>query len=173
MAPPRVVVMGVCGCGKSALGERLAQALHLPFVEGDTLHPPANVERMARGVPLTDADRAGWLDAVAGLLAEAGPAGVVVSCSALRRRYRDRLRAAAPDLHFVHLHGAREVLEQRLAARTGHYMPASLLQSQLDTLEPPQDDEAVTTLDISHPLEALIAQAGAAVLAAPDPTSNR
>ena len=167
MAPPRVVVMGVCGCGKSAVGEQFAQSLALRFVEGDTLHPPGNIERMARGVPLTDADRAGWLDAVAGVLADAD--GVVVACSALRRRYRDRLRAAAPDLRFVHLHGDRALLEQRLRDRRGHYMPAALLQSQLDTLEPPQADEAAVSLDIAQPLAALVAQARRAVQAAPDP----
>lgn len=157
MTPRRIVVMGVCGCGKSALGERLAHALGWPFVEGDTLHPPRNIERMAQGIALTDADRAGWLDAVAALLGSAD--AIVVSCSALKRSYRDRLRAAAPDLHFIHLHGARAVLEQRLAARTGHYMPAALLQSQLDTLEPPGADEAATTLDLAQPLEVLVAQA--------------
>ena len=157
MTPRRIVVMGVCGCGKSALGERLAHVLGWPFVEGDTLHPPRNVERMAQGIALTDADRAGWLDAIAALLAGTDP--IVVSCSALKRSYRDRLRAAAPDLHFIHLHGARAVLEQRLAARTGHYMPAALLQSQLDILEPPGADEAATPLDLAQPLEALVAQA--------------
>ncbi|MEO7152304.1 MAG: gluconokinase [Burkholderiaceae bacterium] len=168
MSAPRVVVMGVSGCGKSALGERLARALGLPFVEGDTLHPPRNIERMARGIALTDADRAGWLDAVAAVLASAD--GVVVACSALKRRYRDRLRAAAPDLHFVHLHGAREVLEQRMAARTGHYMPASLLQSQLDALEPPGADESATSLDLAQPLEALLAQARRGIPASTHPT---
>ena len=155
--PLQVVVMGVCGCGKSALGEPLARALELRFVEGDGLHPQANIERMAQGIALTDADRAGWLDAVAAVLGM--PGGVVVSCSALKRAYRDQLRAAAPRLRFVHLHGARELLEQRLQARSHHYMPASLLQSQLDTLEPPGPDEAAITLDVAHPLETLAAQA--------------
>ena len=154
--------MGVCGCGKSSVGERLASALRLPYVEGDTLHPPANIERMAQGIALTDADRAGWLDAVAGVLATADD-GVVVACSALKRAYRDRLRAAAPRLRFIHLHGERAVLEQRLQARAGHYMPASLLQSQLDTLEPPGPDEAAITFDIALPLETLVAQAHAFV----------
>ena len=155
--PLQVVVMGVCGCGKSALGEPLARALELRFVEGDGLHPQANIERMAQGIALTDADRAGWLDALAATLAT--DRGTVLSCSALKRSYRDRLRAAAPGLRFIHLHGARAVLEQRLRERSGHYMPASLLQSQLDTLEPPGADEDAITLDLAQPLGSLLAQA--------------
>ena len=155
--PLQVVVMGVCGCGKSALGEPLARALDLRFIEGDGLHPKVNIERMAQGIALTDADRAGWLDAVAATLAT--DRGTVLSCSALKRSYRDRLRAAAPGLRFIHLHGARAVLEQRLRERSGHYMPASLLQSQLDTLEPPGADEDAITLDLAQPLGSLLAQA--------------
>ena len=166
--PLQVVVMGVCGCGKSALGEPLARALELRFVEGDGLHPQANIERMAQGIALTDADRAGWLDAVAATLAT--DRGTVVSCSALKRSYRDRLRAAAPGLRFVHLHGARAVLEQRLRERSGHYMPASLLQSQLDTLEPPLADEDALSVDVAAAPGTIVA----ALLAnfAPPPTSG-
>ena len=149
--------MGVSGCGKSTVGERLAHALALPFVEGDSLHPPRNVARMAEGTPLTDADRVEWLDAVAALLE--GSPRIVVSCSALKRSYRDRLRAAAPDLRFVHLHGEPAELERRMQQRSGHYMPASLLQSQLDTLEPPGADEDAITLDIALPPATLVAQA--------------
>lgn len=153
----RVVVMGVSGCGKSTVGSLLAQALGCRFVEGDSLHPPGNVARMAEGTPLTDADRVDWLDAVA---AELGASkGIVMSCSALKRSYRNRLRAAAPGLQFLHLVGDRGLLERRMAARSGHYMPASLLQSQLNTLEPPGADEAAITLDIAQPLDALVAQA--------------
>lgn len=150
----RVVVMGVAGCGKSTLGIALAQHLGLPFVEGDALHPPANVARMAAGIPLTDDDRWGWLDAIALVLAKAGQpaagqgAGVIVTCSALKLVYRNRLRAAAPDVRFIHLTASPELLAQRLCNRQGHYMPASLLQSQLDTLEPPTNTEALT-LDLS------------------------
>ena len=150
----RVVVMGVAGCGKSTLGNALAQHLGLPFVEGDALHPPANVARMAAGIPLTDDDRWGWLDAIASVLANAGQsasghrAGVVVTCSALKLAYRNRLRAAAPSVRFVHLTASPELLAQRLRNRQGHYMPASLLQSQLDTLETPSSTEALT-LDLS------------------------
>jgi len=159
---PPVVVMGVCGCGKSTVGQMLAARLGLPFVEGDELHPAQNVRKMAAGSPLTDEDRAGWLDAIAARLT-AAPDGMVVSCSALKRRYRERLRAAAPALRFVHLHGPRELLAQRLAARRGHYMPASLLDSQLQTLEPPGADERAVELTIDHPPETLAALAAAAL----------
>jgi len=153
----RLVVMGVSGCGKSTVGVALAQALGVPFVEGDTLHPPRSVALMAAGTPLTDDDRQGWLQAVAARLAAARGTGVVVSCSALKRRYRDLLRASAPDLRLVHLTGSRELLERRMRERTGHYMPPELLQSQLDTLEPPQPDEAVYTGDIALPPAQLVA----------------
>jgi carbohydrate kinase (thermoresistant glucokinase family) len=144
----RIVVMGVSGCGKTTVGRALAAELGLPYVEGDELHPPQNVQRMAAGVPLTDADREGWLQQIAARLAAAGD-GMVVSCSALKRSYRDLLRRAAPDLRLVHLHGPRELLAARLATRQGHYMPASLLQSQLDTLELPGADEGAIAVDVS------------------------
>jgi gluconokinase len=137
----RLVVMGVSGCGKSTVGQALALRWALPFVEGDGLHPPANVARMAAGMALTDADRAGWLAAVGRALAAAEGSGVVVSCSALKRAYRDQLRAAAPGLRFLHLHGDRELIASRLQRRRGHYMPPSLLASQFETLEPPDAGE--------------------------------
>ena len=148
--------MGVSGCGKSTVGRLLAQALVLPYVEGDELHPAHNVARMAAGIALTDADRQGWLQAVAQRLGDA-PGGVVVSCSALKRSYRDLLRAAAPDLRFVYLHGDAALLAARMHSRPGHYMPASLLQSQLDTLEPPAADEAPIRADIAEPPAAIVA----------------
>ena len=134
-----VVVMGVAGAGKSAIGEALAAALAVPFREGDVLHPAANIARMRAGVPLTDADRVPWLAEVAAWLA-AHPDGVV-SCSALKRAYRDRLRLAAPDTRFVLLDVPAAVLADRLARRASHFMPAALLGSQLATLERPGDDE--------------------------------
>ena len=155
---PHVVVMGVSGCGKTTVGRLLARHLEVPFIEGDELHPPRNVELMAAGIALNDEDRAGWLDAVAAELARR-PEGAVASCSALRRRYRDRLRRAMPALRFVHLRGDRAVLEGRLAQRRGHYMPASLLDSQLQTLEAPSADEQPLELDITEPPEALARRA--------------
>ena len=157
--PPRIVVMGVSGCGKSTVGRLLAQSLALPYIEGDDLHPARNVALMAAGTPLTDADRMVWLQAVAERLADS-PQGVVASCSALKRSYRDLLRAAAPDLRLVHLHGDAALLASRMQSRPGHYMPASLLQSQLDTLEPPGTDEAAITFDIAMPPAAIVAEAG-------------
>lgn len=161
MPAPRVVVMGVSGSGKSTVGQALAAALGQDYVEGDALHPPENVARMAAGIALTDADRQGWLQAVGDELARAAGQGrgVVVACSALKRSYRDRLRSASPGVRFVHLHGSRDVLEARLAARTGHYMPPTLLQSQLDTLETPACEEQVLSLDIALPLHAQVERA--------------
>ena len=159
MAVPVIVVMGVSGAGKSRIGRALAEALQVPFIEGDELHPPRNVALMAAGTPLTDADRSGWLDAIAQRLAQAaGQGGAVVSCSALKRAYRDRLRAAAPALRLVHLHGEPALLSSRMQARAGHYMPPSLLQSQFDTLEPPQADEHAIRGDAAEPPEALVAR---------------
>lgn len=154
----QVVVMGVSGCGKSTVGAMLAGAMGLRYVEGDDLHPPRNVALMAAGTPLTDDDRADWLDAVATELGAVGSSGVVVSCSALKRSYRDRLRAAAPALQIVHLHGSPQLLGERLARRVHSYMPASLLQSQLDTLEPPQADERALVFDIVSPPEQIVRQ---------------
>lgn len=156
--PLRIVVMGVSGCGKSTVGAALAEALGLRFVEGDALHPPRNVALMAAGTPLTDVDRRDWLAAVAQTLADAQDDGVVVSCSALKRSYRDLLRASAPNLKLVHLRGEPALLAQRLSERKGHYMPPSLLQSQLDTLETPGADESAYTADIAQAPSHLVAQ---------------
>jgi len=147
---PLVVVMGVAGSGKSTIGAALAQALGVPFVEGDDFHPAENRARMAAGIPLTDEDRYGWLRALAGRLAQARQAGTgaVLACSALKRAYRDILRAGAPSLRLVFLSGDRAVLAERLAARRGHFMPASLLESQLATLEAPTPDEGAWVVDI-------------------------
>ena len=152
--------MGVSGCGKSTVGRLLAAALGVHFVEGDALHSPHNVELMTAGTPLTDADRHDWLQEVAGQLANATALsrGVVVSCSALKRAYRNLLRASAPQLHLVHLHGSPALLGQRLASRQQHFMPSSLLQSQLDTLEPPGADEQALSFDIALAPELIVAQ---------------
>ena len=155
----QLVVMGVSGCGKSTVGQLLATALHLPYLEGDALHPPENVARMAAGMPLTDADRQGWLQAIAHHLRRAHETstGLVVSCSALKRSYRDLLRSGAPGLRFIHLHGDAGLLAARMRARRDHFMPASLLQSQLATLELPGDDEAAITVDFAEPAPSIVA----------------
>jgi gluconokinase len=150
------VVMGVTGCGKSTIGAALAERLGVDFVEGDAYHPVENVKRMASGIALTDEDRAGWLHALANRIraARAADTGLVLACSALKRSYRDILRSAAPELQFVFLDAPRSLLEERLAARRGHFMPASLLDSQLAALEKPASDEHAWTCDIaSRPQE--------------------
>jgi gluconokinase len=157
----RVVIMGVSGCGKSSVGEGLAARLGIPYRDGDDLHPPANVEKMRTGTPLTDDDRWPWLDRVAEVLATEAP--VMVGCSALRRAYRDRLRAGAGGpVRFIHLTGNRDVIAGRMAARTGHYMPPSLLDSQFAALEIPGPDEALS-IDIDQPLDVIIAAAAEGV----------
>jgi carbohydrate kinase (thermoresistant glucokinase family) len=150
--------MGVCGCGKSEVGRQLAQALGVRFVEGDAYHSESNVAKMAAGVPLDDADRADWLRALQAEIAAAAAngEGLVLACSALKRRYRDLLRAGDPGLRFAHLAGPRELIAARMQARTAHYMPTSLLDSQLRDLEPLQGDEAGLLLDIGQPPAALI-----------------
>lgn len=151
----RMVIMGVSGCGKSSVGVLLGQRLGVPYIDGDDLHPPANVAKMRSGTPLTDDDRAPWLDRIARVLAESAP--VIVGCSALKRAYRDRIRAGAGGpVTIIHLSGSRELIASRMAARQGHYMPLSLLDSQLATLEPPGPDEA-TTVSIDRPVEDLVA----------------
>jgi gluconokinase len=155
-----LLVMGVSGSGKSTIGARLAHALALPFGDADAFHPPANVQKMSAGTPLTDADRWPWLDALgAWLAAQAG--GGVIACSALKRAYRDRLRAAVPGLRILHLSGQAGMITARQAAREGHFMPPSLMASQFATLEPPAPDEAALVLDITAPPEVLILQATA------------
>jgi carbohydrate kinase (thermoresistant glucokinase family) len=156
--PRRIVVMGVSGCGKSTVGAALARALGVEYVEGDDFHPPHNVAKMAAGQPLTDADRLGWLQGLARRLnaAQVAGHGLVLSCSALKRSYRDVLRAQAEALVFVHVNGSRELLARRLAERVHRYMPATLLDSQLDTLEPPSPDENALTVDAAEPVERIV-----------------
>jgi gluconokinase len=153
------VIMGVCGSGKTTVGALLARALDIAFVDGDELHPPENVRRMAAGIPLTDDDRHGWLLAIAARLRAARRAGtgLVVSCSALKRRYRDLLRGdGAADVRFVLLSGSRELLAQRLAQRRGHFMPPALLDSQLAILEEPAPDEQFWVCDIRDTPETIV-----------------
>lgn len=146
-----VLVMGVSGVGKSTIGEMLAASLGLPFADADSFHPAANVAKMAAGTPLTDADRWPWLDAIGAWL-DAQPQGGVVTCSALKRAYRDRLRAGRPGLRLLHLHGPAELVMARQAARQGHFMPASLMASQYATLEPPAPEEHAISLAVDdHP----------------------
>jgi gluconokinase len=144
-----LVVMGVSGSGKTTVAELLAKQLEWPFMEGDRLHPPVNVEKMRQGIPLTDADRGPWLDRIGEELkgwAAAGKSGVL-TCSALKRAYRDRIRSARPDVRFIYIKGSEALIESRVGARHHEYMPASLLRSQFDTLEEPGPDEQVLTVD--------------------------
>ena len=146
--------MGVSGCGKSSVGEALSRRLGIPYVDGDDLHPAGNVAKMRAGVPLTDADRWPWLDRVAQVLHDRAP--VIVGCSALKRAYRDRIRAGAGGpVTFVHLAGNRDLIAGRMARRTGHYMPLTLLDSQFAALEPPGPEEAIT-VDIALDLPDLV-----------------
>lgn len=149
--------MGVSGCGKSAVGAGFAAAIGGTYVDGDDLHAPANVARMAAGIALNDKDRAPWLLRVAQVLRDTDPP-VVVGCSALKRRYRDSIRAeAGVPVRFLHLAGSRAVIADRMARRGGHFMPAALLDSQFAALEPPDPDEDAVTVDIDQPLQAVIA----------------
>ncbi|AHG48375.1 gluconokinase (plasmid) [Rhizobium leguminosarum bv. trifolii CB782] len=160
--PLAVIVMGVSGCGKSSVGERIAAQNGMPFLEGDQLHPAANVEKMAKGIPLTDDDRLPWLDRIGAEIrvAQKTSQGLVISCSALKRNYRDRLRQAAGGrLAFVFLEGSRDLLLSRMQARQGHFMPASLLDSQLQTLEPPTGEPGVVTVAIDGALDDMVALA--------------
>jgi gluconokinase len=154
-----VVVMGVAGCGKSSLGAAVATALGLPFVEGDAFHSPASRDKMRRGIALTDADRESWLAALADVLGR-HPGGAVLACSALRRAYRERLRAASPGLRFLFLALDPAEARRRVATRgAAHFFPAALVESQFATLEPPVDEPGVLPLDATRPLPELAAQA--------------
>ena len=160
-APPPAtwwVVMGVSGCGKSTLGAALADALRLPLIEGDDFHPPANIRKMHEGVALTDADRAGWLEVLGrALSAEAG--GAVLTCSALKRAYRDRLRAAVPALRFVFMQiTPQESLARVEARKSNHFFSASLVDSQFATLEDPTGEPGVLAVPATEPIDRLVAR---------------
>jgi gluconokinase len=153
----RIIIMGVSGCGKTSVGLALADALAVTYRDGDDLHPAANVAKMGAGTPLTDKDRWPWLDRVAQTLADKAP--VIVGCSALKRIYRDRIRAGAGGpVRFVHLSGSQALIAARMSQRTGHYMPLTLLASQFAALEPPQPDEGAVSVDIDQTLPAITAQ---------------
>ncbi|WP_395513935.1 gluconokinase [Streptomyces racemochromogenes] len=159
--------MGVAGTGKTTVGRLLAEALGVPYAEGDAFHPAANVAKMSAGVPLDDADRRPWLDAVGRWIRGRGaPGGAVVAASCLKRAYRDRLRAAAPGtVVFVHLTGDRALVGERMAARTGHFMPPSLLDSQFAALEPLQPDEPGLAVDVAGTPQEITGRALAALRA--------
>jgi len=169
-SPRALAVMGVSGSGKTTVAELIAAKLGAEMLEGDSLHPPENVAKMRAGVPLDDADRWPWLDAIGKLLqaAKADARPVVVTCSALKRVYRQRLLAARPDLIFVYLKGSRALFEARVRARKHEYMPASLLDSQLATLEEPRPGEPVIAVDAALPPQA---EADAALAALTRPLS--
>ena len=162
---PLVVVMGVSGSGKTVVGSALAEALGGRFAEGDRFHPAENIRRMSAGLPLRDEDRWGWLDAIATEISEAERRGetLVVSCSALKRIYRDRLRLASRNLRFVYLELGRDIAAARVAARKGHFMPASLIDSQFAALEPPVPDESPLTLDAAEDPAKLVVFAATAI----------
>jgi gluconokinase len=163
---PLIVVMGVAGSGKTTIASGLAEKLGVPFVEGDSLHPIANVKKMSAGIPLTDDDRWPWLKAIGERMEveRLTGHGVVVSCSALKHAYRDCLRNEVHSrVHFILLDGSRELITDRMKQRKGHFMPPALLDSQFATLEKPTPDEDAVVLDISHTVPVLLAEAAQSV----------
>ncbi|MFC4587674.1 gluconokinase [Sphaerisporangium corydalis] len=148
--------MGVTGSGKTTVGEALSRRLGVPFADADDFHSPASIAKMSAGVPLQDADRLPWLRSIGAWLAGHAATGAVASCSALKRAYRDVLRASAPSVAFVHLHGDQETVRARVAARPGHFMPASLVASQFQTLEPLEPGEHGVVLDLRRGVEELV-----------------
>lgn len=153
--PSPIVVMGVSGSGKSTVGAALAQRLRVPFGDADDFHPPANIAKMTAGQPLDDDDRHPWLEAIGEWLGAHAP-GAVMSCSALKREYRDQLRRHCADVEFLHLAGSPEVIGRRQASRPGHFMPATLLASQFETLEPLESDERGITIDVDQDIDSII-----------------
>lgn len=174
--PPRpalVVVMGVSGSGKSTVGAALAQRLRVPFADADDFHPEANIAKMSAGTPLDDRDRHPWLEAIGAWLREHDDTGAVMSCSALKRRYRDQLRHHAARVELVHLHGSPEIIARRQASRPGHFMPASLLASQFATLEPLAPDEHGLTIDVDQSIDAIVQAYVTAHPTPGDPSTSR
>ena len=150
-----IVVMGVSGSGKSTVGAALAQRLRVPFGDADDFHPAANVAKMTAGQPLDDDDRYPWLETIGQWLVDHRDGGVM-SCSALKRKYRDQLRRHCPEVRFLHLSGTPDVIGRRQASRPGHFMPATLLNSQFETLEPLDSDEAGIVIDVDQNIDAII-----------------
>ena len=167
---PLVVVMGVAGSGKTTVGAALAQQLCLDYADADAFHGKASIAKMAAGHPLDDDDRSPWLQAIGQWLAAHDQSGGVISCSALRRRYRDVLRAAAPRVYFLHLDGDPQVVTQRVAERLDHFMPASLMSSQLETLERLDPDETGSRLDLKATVKDIVAEFTATLTQAGDRT---
>ncbi|MCW2711942.1 MAG: gntK [Marmoricola sp.] len=155
---PLIVAMGVSGSGKSTVGAALAQRLRVPFADADDFHPPANIAKMTAGDALDDDDRQPWLETIGEWLREHEGSGGVMSCSALKRMYRDQLRRHAPTTEFLHLDGTHEVITRRQASRPGHFMPASLLASQFATLEPLAPDENSVVIDVDQSIDAIVDQ---------------
>jgi gluconokinase len=151
-----IVVMGVSGSGKSAVGAALAQRTRVPFADADDFHPPANIQKMTAGEPLNDDDRFPWLEAIGEWLHARSADGGVMSCSALKHTYRDQLRRHCPEVVFLHLAGTPEVIGRRQASRPGHFMPASLLASQFQTLEPLRADERGVTIDVDQDIDSIV-----------------
>jgi gluconokinase len=162
-SPHVVVIMGVAGTGKTTIGPLLAARLGVPYAEGDDFHPEANIAKMSAGIPLDDADRWPWLDAIGTWAHGRAGLGGVVSCSALKRSYRDALRATAPGLVFLHLTGDRALITERMTHRQGHFMPTALLDSQFATLQPLQADEPGVAVDVSGTPEEITERAVAAL----------
>ena len=151
-----LVVMGVSGSGKSTVGAAIAQRFRVPFEDADDLHPSANIAKMSAGHALDDDDRHPWLEGIGEWLGAHRESGGVMSCSALKRKYRDQLRHHAPTVEFLHLHGSPEVIARRQAGRRGHFMPASLLTSQFATLEPLAPDERGRVVDVDQSIDAIV-----------------
>ena len=166
----RIVIMGVAGCGKSSVGAEVSKQTGIAYTDGDDLHPPENIAKMSAGTPLNDDDRAPWLARV-GQSLQAAPSDLMIGCSALKRSYRDIIRKKAKSpVHFIHLAAPIEVIRARMSDRTGHFMPPALLDSQFATLEPLQQDEEGTVIDIAHPFTSVVFSCIAALKA--DSTSS-
>lgn len=159
-APAVIVVMGVASSGKTSLGERLAERLGWPFRDADSFHPPANVAKMSSGIPLTDEDRKPWLAAIAAWIDDLRASGGngIVTCSALKKAYREVIVGDRPDVALVYLRGSRELIGQRMAARQHHFMPPALLDSQFATLEEPSSDEKPLVVQVEASKEAIVEQ---------------